>query len=321
MRSPEAPPTAGRRTVGVWSWETDVIPDGWREAANGLDEVWTYSPFSSALIEAGIGSRVQSIPPPISTPSPPSGASLDLPRGFRVLVMFDFLSTLERKNPLGAVAAFRSAFDPNDGAVLILKSMNGRHRPARRAELIDALAGRPDIVLLDRTMTAPERDALVADCDCLLSMHRSEGHGLHIAEAMAAGKPVIATAFGGNTQFMSDRNSYPLSWRPARVGPAVEHYPPDASWAEPDIDAARRVLRFVYNNRADAALRGARGRDDVLTMLSPEAVGSSMVARFCQSEKRRRPWARLASANPKRRGWIRRARRGILDTLKTSPGK
>lgn len=269
-----------RNMVGIWSWEVDVIPEGWRAAAELVTEVWTYSRFAAELIQPAVDVPVFAVPPPISPPSARPVCPPQLPEGFRVLVMFDYLSTLERKNPLGAIRAFREAFDHNDRAVLVLKSMNGRHRPLQRDELQAAAAGRSDIVVIDRTMSAAERDGLVAGCDCLLSLHRSEGHGLALAEAMVAGKPVVATAYGGNTEFMTDENSYPVRWSPSPVGPGVEHYPAGARWAEPDIVHAARLLRAVREDREDAGVRAERGRADVTSLLSRQAVGAAMRTRL-----------------------------------------
>ncbi|HSZ14041.1 MAG TPA: glycosyltransferase [Solirubrobacteraceae bacterium] len=270
----------GRASIGVWSWEVDVVPPGWRAAAEGLAEVWTYSRFAAELIGAAIDVPVFDVPPPIAPAGLASTLSVALPQGFRVLVMFDFLSTLERKNPLGAIQAFVNAFEPDDGAVLIVKSVNGRHRPDRLAEVQAALAERADTVLLDRTMSAAERDALIAACDCCLSLHRSEGHGLALAEAMAAGKPVVATAYGGNTEFMNEDNSYPVAWTPTRVGAGVEHYPPQASWAEPDLEHAAKLLREVRGNREDAMRRSSRAKADVEARLTPSLIGAQMRRRL-----------------------------------------
>jgi hypothetical protein len=174
-------PQHGRRTsVGVWSWEVDVLPDGWYEAARQVDEVWTYSSFAAERIGASIGMEVRVFPPPLHldwrtvAPAPPRVDAGE----FRVLTMFDYLSTLERKNPLAAIAAYRSAFAPGDGCQLIVKSINGQHRADHRADVEAAAVGRPDILLLDGTVASTERDSLVASCDCYLSLHRSEGFGL-----------------------------------------------------------------------------------------------------------------------------------------------
>jgi glycosyltransferase involved in cell wall biosynthesis len=224
---------------------------------------------------------------------------MDLPDGFRVLVMFDFFSTLERKNPLGAIKAFRRAFNPEDGAVLVLKSVNGQHRPERQAELMEASGGRSDIVLIDRTISGAERDALISACDCYLSLHRSEGHGLPLAEAMATGKPVVATAYGGNMEFMNTENSYLVAWTPTCVGEGVEHYPAGANWAEPDVDDAARLLSAAYRDPESARRRALRGRTDVEALLAPEVVGAQI---RCRLEE-------LLPTRPGRRG---RRRRGSL---------
>jgi glycosyltransferase involved in cell wall biosynthesis len=282
LGGPEAPVVAGRRTIGIWSWEVDRVPPGWCEAAAEVAEIWTYSRFAAQLLGDAIGVPVVDIPPPLPETAPAGEDPLQLLAGFRVLVMFDYLSTLERKNPLGAVEAFRRAFRPDDGALLVLKSVNGRHRPEQREQLEAATKDRPDIVLVDRTMSSSERNGLIAGCDCYLSLHRSEGHGLPLAEAMAVAKPVVATAYGGNTEFMNDGNSYPVAWTASHVGEAVEHYPAGASWAEPDLARAAELLREVRQNPGEAERRGLRGQADVRALLAPEVVGARMRGRLEQ---------------------------------------
>jgi glycosyltransferase involved in cell wall biosynthesis len=148
-----------------------------------------------------------------------------------------------------------------------------------------AAAGeRSDVVFIDETLDAGRRDALVAACDCYLSLHRAEGHGLPLAEAMAAGKPVVATGYGGNTEFMNDQNSYLVRSTPALVGPGVEHYPEGARWAEPDIDHAAVVLRALFGDRRQAGRRAALGRETVERLLAPEVVGARMYSRLQQLE-------------------------------------
>jgi glycosyltransferase involved in cell wall biosynthesis len=280
LYSHDAPRRTGRTTIGVWSWEVDVVPPGWAAAADEVAEVWTYSRFTARLIESSIGVPVVGVPPPLSAMARPDPPASRLPEGFRVLVMFDYLSTLERKNPAGAIDAYQRAFRPDDGAVLIVKSVNGQHRPERGTELAGLAGGRRDIVFVDQVMSAAERDGLVAGCDCYLSLHRSEGHGLPLAEAMAAGKPVVATAYGGNTEFMSDQNSYLVDWAPVPVGAGVEHYPAGARWAEPDVEHAARLLRGMREDVEGARCRVLRAQADVWALLSPVAVGRQMCAQL-----------------------------------------
>jgi glycosyltransferase involved in cell wall biosynthesis len=284
--SPDAPPQASRRTVGIWSWEVDIVPAGWVEAAHRVDELWTYSGFAARLIGSAVGRRVRSFPPPLASnaartvPSDPGVG--ELPDGFRVLCMVDFLSTLERKNPIGAIEAFKQAFRPGEGPCLIVKTINGAHRPEPLAAVTDAASGRHDVVIIDRAISGSQRDALIAATDCFLSLHRSEGLGLPLAEAMVSGKPVIATGYGGNLEFMDERNSYLVDWRTTAVGAGVEHYPQGACWAEPNIDHAAALLRSVYKDQAGAAERAARGRRSAIEKLAPEVIGNRIKKRLTQ---------------------------------------
>jgi glycosyltransferase involved in cell wall biosynthesis len=276
LGSPEAPPLRNRVNVGAWAWEVDIVPSGWVEAARRVVEVWACSEFTARLIAAATGARAVGILPPLPTTPLVSSAPAERPRPFRVLSMFDYLSTIQRKNPAGAIEAYRAAFGPEDGAQLIIKSVNGVHRVDARREVELAASGRADISLQDGTVSGEERDALVAGCDCLISMHRSEGFGLSLAEAMSAGKPVIATAYGGNTEFMTAANSYLIGYEPTLVGAGCEHYAATASWAEPDVARAAAALRAIVDDPNEARERAARGQREVNVMLAPARIGAQM---------------------------------------------
>jgi glycosyltransferase involved in cell wall biosynthesis len=277
LESDAAPPRRGRTSIAAWSWEVDVLPSGWTEASRAVSEIWACSEFTAAFIRAATAADVVAMPHPLAVSDPVAPVSPpELPPGFRVLVMFDYLSTIERKNPLGAITAYRRCFGPDEGALLVIKTMNGVHRPERRREVEAAAADRSDIVLIDGTFSGAERDALVAACDCLLSLHRSEGFGLALAEAMAAGKPVVATAYGGNVEFMPPASSYLVRYALTRVGVACEHYSAQASWAEPDIDHAAAQLRAVFEHREGSLEWARHGQRHVRTLLAPERIGRLM---------------------------------------------
>jgi glycosyltransferase involved in cell wall biosynthesis len=272
--------TAAPTTVAVWSWEVDVLPASWPEATRHVDEIWTYSTFAATLLSAGLNGPVHAMPLPVAAPTPTGRLGLELPSRFRFLMMFDFLSTLERKNPIGGIMAYRRAFTPDDGTALVVKSINGGHRPAQHAEVMKAIEGRSDIVLIDETLPEPERDALIAVCDCLLSLHRSEGYGLTLAEAMAIGKPVVATSHGGNMEFMNESNSFLVPCTRTRVGNGVEHYPAGATWAEPDVAQAAQMLRIVRDDPEERSRRAERSRLDIKERLAFDVVGEQMVTRL-----------------------------------------
>ena len=220
---------------------------------------------------------------------------LGVPDGFLFLFVFDYMSTTQRKNPVGLVEAFRGAFTPQDGAHLLIKTINAPLRPLAEEELLWACHGRDDIHVIDRSLTGPERDALMAACDCYVSLHRSEGFGLTMAEAMSIGKPVIATGYSGNVDFMTAENSYLVDYDIVRVGPDCEIYPADGEWAEPDLQQAARVMRSVYDDPAHARTLGEQARADIARLLSPEATGAAMRDRL-RALAGQRPSASLARA-------------------------
>jgi glycosyltransferase involved in cell wall biosynthesis len=270
-----------RPTVGVWAWETDRIPDRWTDAFALVDELWVYSTYVAANLARVAPVPVRAIPPPVIAPDPGDvELDLDLPPGFRFLFMFDFFSTIQRKNPVGLIEAFREAFRPGEGPQLVVKTINGRHRFEALEEVLWAARGRSDVQVIDRSLRPRERDALVAGCDCYVSLHRSEGFGLTLAECMALEKPVIGTAFSGTVDFMTDENSYLVPFGMTTVGADCDIYPADGTWADPDLAAAAQLMRRVVEQPEEAHTKGARARGDVERLLSPAAIGARARARL-----------------------------------------
>ncbi|NTW42511.1 MAG: glycosyltransferase, partial [Cellulomonadaceae bacterium] len=206
--------------IGMWYWEVEEFPPTQHGGFASLDEVWVATDFVRQAVERHSPVPVRTITPPLPQRGPDpvlTRADLGLPDAPVLLFSFDFLSTAERKNPLGLLDAFRRAFAPGEGPVLVVKSINADQRPGPAEQLRLAAAGQPDVLLLEEYLDADARDALVALCDCYVSLHRSEGLGLTMAEAMAWGKPVIATGYSGNLQFMTDENSFLVPWAPAPI--------------------------------------------------------------------------------------------------------
>jgi glycosyltransferase involved in cell wall biosynthesis/SAM-dependent methyltransferase len=268
-------------TIGVWAWETDVVPASWDRAFALVDEIWVYSSYIVELLSHAAPVPVVRMPLPIVPPDP-HGAELtiDVPDAFTFLFIFDFFSTLQRKNPLGLVEAFKRAFEPGEGPHLLLKSFNGDYKPDRLGQLVRAAEGRRDIHIVDRFVSEGERAALMARCDAYVSLHRAEGFGLTLGEAMALGKPVIGTGFSSNLDFMNPANSYLVEYEMTNVGPEGENYPAEGHWAEPDLDHAAQLMREVWENRDEARARGQRAKRDIAENFSVEAVGELARARL-----------------------------------------
>ncbi|MGH2841504.1 MAG: methyltransferase domain-containing protein, partial [Solirubrobacteraceae bacterium] len=237
-------------------------------------EIWVYSHYVQAILSRVSPVPVVRVPLPIVAPRPGGDiADLNLPDGFTFLFLFDFYSTLQRKNPLGLVEAFTRAFAPGEGPQLVLKSHNGDFKPDRLAALQEAAAGRPDIHLVDRFLKAQDMAALMRRADCYVSLHRAEGFGLTLGETMALGKPVIATGFSANLDFMTPDNSYLVRYDEVDVGPEGENYPATGTWAEPDLDHAAQLMREVWEHQDEAQARGERAQRELGDGFSLEAVG------------------------------------------------
>ena len=263
-----------RYTIGVWAWEVDVVPPSWDRAFGLVDEIWVYSRYVQEIISNVSPVPVVRIPLPIVAP-PPGGDvdGLHLPEGFTFLFLFDFYSTLQRKNPLGLVEAFTQAFREGEGPQLVLKSHNGDFKPERLARLREAAGDRSDIHIVDQFLTTAEMAALMRRADCYVSLHRAEGFGLTLGETMALGKPVIATGFSANLDFMTAENSYLVRHKETLVGPEGENYPEHGTWAEPDLDHAAQLMREVWEQQDEAHARGERARREIAEHFSLDAVG------------------------------------------------
>jgi glycosyltransferase involved in cell wall biosynthesis len=269
--------------IGIWGWETNSIPPRWQRAFGLIDEIWVYSRFMAENIGAVAPVPVVALPPPVEPAQhAPEPLRLGVPSGYLFLFVFDYLSTVQRKNPVGLIEAFKRAFGPGEGPQLLIKTINAPLRPLAEEEVLWAAHGRTDIHVVDRSLTDEELHGLMAAADCYVSLHRAEGFGLTMAEAMAIGKPVIATGYSGNVDFMNEENSYLIDFAIGRVGAECEIYPPEGEWAEPSIEQAATLMRHVYTNPQEAQRIGARAAQDVASTLSPQATGAAMRRRLQQ---------------------------------------
>jgi glycosyltransferase involved in cell wall biosynthesis len=278
----------GRHTVGYWFWELDYFPNTMHAAFDYVDEVWTATRFVASGIRT-VGLRpVHTVPPPLSVPRcsrDVTRQTLGLPSGVMFLYVFDFFSILERKNPLGVISAFQRAFRPNEGPVLVLKTINGESRLNDLERVRAAAQGRPDILVIDKYYASAEKNSIVDLCDCYVSLHRSEGLGLTMAEAMGLGKPVIATGYSGNLDFMTPDNSYLVDYEMGAVPEGCLPYPKGSAWAEPNLDQAAEYMRRVFEQPDEAAAKARRARHDILTKHSAAVAGAAVAQRV---EKLRR---------------------------------
>jgi glycosyltransferase involved in cell wall biosynthesis len=275
-------PFDGRYTAALWFWEVEAFPKEWRPALRFVDEIWAPSGFVAAAMRPArvpvTRVRVAMTPPDVG----PANLSSHGPSAgdFVFLYMFDYGSSGERKNPLAAIRAFRDAFEPGSGAALLLKASQAEWGGELGERVAEGVASHPNIHIVNARLAAAEKDAMIAGCDCYVSLHRSEGFGLGPAEAMALGKPVIATGYGGNLEFMTPENSYLVDHRLVRVGPGNAPYSPRARWAEPDSEHAARLMREVFDDREASAARGRAAAEHMRARHSPRTAGEIAARRL-----------------------------------------
>jgi len=271
-----------RYSIGLWWWEVNEFPERFFRAFDHVDEVWVGSHFVADAISAVSPVPVVKVTMPVSMPEIEAfdRGDLGLPEGFVFLFVFDYHSVFERKNPLALVEAFGQAFPEGSGASLVLKSINSEHHPVEHRRLIAAAEEHRDIHVIDRYVTAAEKNAMFAGCDCYVSLHRSEGFGNTLAEAMYLGKPVIATGYSGNMEFMTPQNSYPVDYALRPVGDDAGPYPATGEWAEPDVGHAARLMRHVFEARQEATERGRTAAEDLRRNHSTEVAGRAMAERI-----------------------------------------
>jgi glycosyltransferase involved in cell wall biosynthesis len=255
---------AGRHTIGVWAWEVEDFPDSFDTAIELVDEIWAISEFVRTAIARKTDKPVYVIPYPV--PELPRTAELDrdalrLPDRPYLLYMFDYFSVFERKNPVGLVEAFTAAFADGQGPELVIKSVNGERFRSQREQLLSACRGRSDIHLIEDYLDADVVGSLIAHCAAYVSLHRAEGLGLTMSEAMSAGRPVIATGYSGNLDFMNDENSLLVGYELAEIPASARPYGPPTRWAEPDHAEAVRHLRWVFEHPGEAERLGARAQE------------------------------------------------------------
>jgi glycosyltransferase involved in cell wall biosynthesis len=252
---------------GFWAWELPQAPARWRADARLVDEVWAPSRYTAEAL-AGARAPVRVVPHPLFledyrgiTPEPRQAA-------FQAVALFDFNSSAARKHPEGAIEAFRRAFGDDPGCELVLKTQNGGRFPAALAALKARAGG--NVRIIDEVWPYARVKALIAGADALLSLHRAEGFGLTVAEAMALGTPAVATAFSGVLDFADEDCAALVPWRPVAVDDPHGIYR-GQSWADPDLDAAAAALRRLREDRAYAGRLAQAGPAAVEARLSPQA--------------------------------------------------
>lgn len=271
-------------TIGYWAWELAEFPPKWERALPYLSALWTISDFCRDAFSKKCALPIDVFPHPVRAPSLDRDACRSHfgfpPQAFITLAMADALSSLERKNPIGAILAHEEAFGDDPDRILVVKSRNldyasGGNKGAKR--LYEAVANRSNVQLLDRVLTEADQWQLIFAADAVLSLHRSEGYGLVLAEAMIAGRPVIATGYSGNMMFMTDDTSYPIGFDLVPVNDPTKIYRSARGvWADPSLSEAASVLLQLAGKPPEISALSDAARRHMSEVACTDRIGQRM---------------------------------------------
>jgi glycosyltransferase involved in cell wall biosynthesis len=270
------------RRIAYWYWELEELPAEWHEDMQWPDEVWAPTSYLQKTYEKAVNCPVVTMLPGVTIPkfTVKPRSYFGIPEDRTVfLFSFDMNSIPMRKNPEAVIAAFRQAFRHDDKAHLVLKVSRGENKPRELAALRE-LADAGNIQILNETLTRSDTLALLNCADSYVSLHRAEGLGLGLAESMLLGKPVIATAYSGNMDFMNADVAHLVNYQKVPITADIPPYPKGAMWADADVPHAVELLRTIHRDPEAARDMGARAKAHVEQVLSPRAFGERMLARL-----------------------------------------
>jgi hypothetical protein len=272
---------AGGTNIVVPAWELPAYPAAWAAQLRRFDEVWALSRFIQAsLATAGLDSHLvgQAVELEEGTNLPRRHFGIR-ESAFVLLTFFDLSSYCSRKNP-GAARALLERIrrdDPYRDVQLVLKVKHGE----RAAEAWAAdMADDPQVKVIAAPLDTLGVRSLMAACDCFVSLHRSEGFGRGLGEAMALGRLAMGTGWSGNTDFMTETNALLVRHELVPLQPGEYPYWQGQSWADPDMDHAWSLLRPVLDDPDRGRAMACRGQADVLRTHGNRAVGLRILERL-----------------------------------------
>lgn len=278
-----------RYNIGYWHWELPDFPDDWLDGFRFLDEVWVPSRFVAESVAMKSPVPVVTIPHGIEVTidQPHNREYFGIPQNaFLFLTMFDMNSFQARKNPMASIEAFKLAFEPKDQSVgLIVKVNNADSNKEDWKSLLRLTEGYANIYLLRETFSRNDTNALLQCADAFISLHRSEGFGLGLAEAMYLGKPAIGTNWSANTDFMNNQNSCLVNYELVQVGKDYGPYQAYQTWANPDVEHARQFMRKLVTDSSYYNEVAISGQQTIRGNYSPSAIGEMIEKRLKYIQK------------------------------------
>ncbi len=268
---------ADKYNIGYWAWELPEFPDAWVRFADVFDEIWAPSRFTAEAIARKVSVPVLTMPHAISFARPTGDfrAKFGLPPAqYLFLFLYDLNSYSERKNPAAVIEAFRRSGLAGKGAALVIKVHNAQANPADFERLRADASSLPGTTIISATLSRTEIYELESACDCFVSLHRSEGFGIAVAESMYLGKPVISTDWSGTAEFVTVDNGCPVRCELVILERNHGPYSRGQIWAAPDVDHAAEWMQRLFNDRELGQRLGNAARTTIEKNYSPAAIGA-----------------------------------------------
>jgi len=266
--------------VGYFAWELPEFPDAWMTSFDYFDEIWCPSEFVRESMELKAPFPVITMAHSISFERPAADraslrARFGLPADrFLFLSLFDLNSYAARKNPHAVIDAFRRSGLAHGGAALVIKVQNAEANPEDFAALAEDIRDLEGTVMITDTLSRAGVYELESACDCFVSLHRSEGFGLVVAECMYLGKPVIATDWSATAEYLNVENGLPVRASPVKLVENHGPYPKGSTWAQPDVGHAAELMGKISSDPALALRIGAAARRTIEERFSPDVIGA-----------------------------------------------
>ena len=267
----------GRYTILFLVWESEYIAPELLENLNLFNEIWTTSDYCKSIFQKTYNNPIVVVPHPVEVALEANDKQNTIAffdeKKFSFLFIFNYHSSIERKNPFFLIEAFKAAFGNNDNVELVIKTVGAEHYKKSRQQLYQYTSDTKNIQIFDIELDKNSVNQLINNCDAYVSLHHSEGFGLTLAEAMFLGKPTIATNYSGNTEFMNNDNSYLVDYKPGLIKNPDKNFCAKTLWANPILSSAVDKFIEVYENAPLRSLKATNASNYVKNRLSFHSIG------------------------------------------------
>jgi glycosyltransferase involved in cell wall biosynthesis len=282
--------------VGYATWEASRLPEEWVDPINSLDEIWVPSSYNVEVFkDSGVTIPVFLMPHTFEVTDKKDPQDRSIIQNIRQedFLFYSIFQWLERKHPHGLLKAYFTEFQHDEPVALLIKTFRIQPGQAQDTDAIRSiiqeikstlrLPAYPRIVLISQLLSSQQVEAIHIRGDCYVSLHRAEGFGIPLVEAMLHENPVVGTDYSGSSDFLTEDTGYPVKYMLTPVSGMPWHmYKGNMLWAEPDLMHARQQMRQVFQDQEEAKSKAVAGRQWIKENLNWKTVGERMKKRLIE---------------------------------------